>query len=207
MDTAKKSQTYQVPTDWKSEKWWRNRPVDERLFHTRIPTRWTNWDLTNLDIDQDVLTELNTWVANYSQGDGLFLYGKTGVGKSVVGQAVLQELIKTSSMSGRFVSSDRYIDMLKDTFEQDGGLLPEMYSMPYLLKYIQGVFDVVLLDGVAQERETEFSCHEIGSLIRRRYEDTRSMIITTSLSPMDFNRRYGDRVKVATMEMTSIRVH
>jgi DNA replication protein DnaC len=81
-----------------------------------------------------------------------------------------------------------------------------MYSMPYLLRYIQGVFDVVMLDGVGQERETEFSCHEIGSLIRRRYEDSRSMIITTSLSPMDFTRRYGDRVKVAITEMTQIRI-
>jgi len=32
------------------------------------------------------------------------------------------------------------------------------------------------------------------------------MIITTTMGVMDFNRRYGDRVKVATTEMTEIRV-
>ena len=200
------TQTFPVPTDWKSEKWWRNRPVEERQFHTRIPSRWTSWTLDNVDVDSSCLSALLDWVDNYQQGDSLFLHGKTGSGKSVLGQAALTALVARHPLSGRFVSSDRYIDMLKDTFEQDGGLLPEMYSMPYLLKYIQGVFDIVLLDGVGQERETEYSVHEIGSLIRRRYEDTRSLIITTTLGPMDFNRRYGDRVKVATTEMTQIRV-
>ena len=200
------TQTYQVPTDWKSEKWWRNRSVEERLFHTRIPTRWEEWSLEALTVSDRCIEEVTNWLANYKQGDSLFLYGKTGSGKSIVGQAALQELVLQNGVSGRFVSSDRYIDMIKDTFEQDGGLLPEMYSMPYLLKYIQGVFDVVMLDGVGQERETEFSTHEVGSLIRRRYEDTRSMIITTTLSAMDFNRRYGDRVKVSATDMTEIRV-
>jgi DNA replication protein DnaC len=81
-----------------------------------------------------------------------------------------------------------------------------MYSSPYLIKYIQGVFDVVVLDGVGQERETEFANHEIGSLIRRRYEDMRTVIITSTLSTMDFVRRYGDRVKSAVMDMSEIRV-
>lgn len=200
------TQTFPVPTDWKSEKWWRNRSKEERVFHTRIPARWTSFTLENLEVSDSTKSEVSKWLNNYQPGDSLFLHGKSGCGKSVVAQAVLSEVVSNHELSGRFVSSDRYIDMLKDTFEQDGGLLPEMYSMPYLLKYIQGVFDVVMLDGVGQERETDFSTHEIGSLIRRRYEDTRSMIITTTMGVMDFNRRYGDRVKVATTEMTEIRV-
>jgi DNA replication protein DnaC len=76
-----------------------------------------------------------------------------------------------------------------------------MYSSPYLVKYIQGVFDILLLDGVGQERETDFSIHEIGSLIRRRYEDMRTTIITTTLGTTDFTRRYGERVKSAVIDM------
>jgi DNA replication protein DnaC len=163
-------------------------------------------DLNDLEIGSDVLQEIIKWVSTYQQGSSLFLYGRTGTGKSVTGQAAMKELVAKSPLSGRFVSSERYIEMLKDTFETDSGLLPEMYSMPYLLKYIQGVFDIVVLDGVGQERETEYSTHEVGSLIRRRYEDSRTTIITTSLAPMDFMRRYGDRVKVAVMDMEKIKV-
>lgn len=197
---------YVIPTDWKSVNWWRNRPVGERLFHTKIPNRWLSKELNDLEIDSESLQEIIKWVNCYQQGSSLFLYGRTGTGKSVTGQAVMKDLVTKYPLSGRFVSSERYIEMLKDTFETDSGLLPEMYSMPYLLKYIQGVFDIVVLDGVGQERETEFSVHEIGSLIRRRYEDSRTTIITTSLAPMDFIRRYGDRVKVAVMDMDKVKV-
>lgn len=197
---------YTIPTDWKSVNWWRNRSVGERLFHTKIPNRWLSMELHDLAIDSESLQEVIKWVKNYQPGSNLFLYGRTGTGKSVTGQAVMKELVTHHPLSGRFVSSERYIEMLKDTFESDSGLLPEMYSMPYLLKYIQGVFDIVVLDGVGQERETDFSIHEIGSLIRRRYEDSRSTIITTSLAPMDFIRRYGERVKVAVMDMDKVKV-
>lgn len=197
---------FAIPTDWKSANWWRNRSLEERLFHTKIPNRWLSLALGELQIDSDPLLQVMNWVRDYQPGNNLFLYGKTGSGKSVTGQAVMKELLSAHTLSGRFVSSERYIEMLKDTFESDSGLLPEMYSMPYLLKYIQGVFDIVVLDGAGQERETEYAVHEIGSLIRRRYEDSRSTIITTSLAPMDFIRRYGERVKVAIMDMEKIKV-
>lgn len=197
---------FAIPTDWKSANWWRNRSLEERLFHTKIPNRWLSMSLGELQIDSDPLLQVMNWARDYQPGNNLFLYGKTGSGKSVTGQAVMKELLSTHPLSGRFVSSERYIEMLKDTFESDSGLLPEMYSMPYLLKYIQGVFDIVVLDGAGQERETEYAVHEIGSLIRRRYEDSRSTIITTSLAPMDFIRRYGERVKVAIMDMEKIKV-
>lgn len=206
MTTGVQPVNYTVPTDWKSANWWRNRSLDERLFHTKIPNRWLSMKLEELEIDSEALQKVLSWARSYTPGASLFLHGRTGSGKSVTGQAVLKEIISNHPLSGRFVSSERYIEMLKDTFESDAGLLPEMYSMPYLLKYIQGVFDVIVLDGVGQERETEFAVHEIGSLIRRRYEDSRSTIITTSLSQMDFIRRYGDRVKVAVMDMESIKV-
>lgn len=190
------SQVFQTPTDWKSAAWWRNRPVEERLFHAKIPARFkTVVELTD---------EICEWVTNYEPGNNLFIYGKSGSGKTVMAQAVLRQLISAGS-SGRFISADRYIEMLKDQFDNENSL-PEMYSSPYLVKYIQGVFDAVLLDGVGQERETEFSIHEIGSLIRRRYDDMKTVIVTTTLSSMDFNRRYGDRVKSAVMDMAQIKV-
>jgi DNA replication protein DnaC len=191
------SQNFPTPTDWKSAAWWRNRSNEERLFHAKIPARFRN-------LEVDIHPVAAHWINNYAEGDSLFIHGKPGTGKTVLAQEVLRHLI-AKGMSARFVSADQYIEMLKDTFDSDN-LLPEMYSSPYLVKYIQGVFDVVLLDGVGQERETEFSVHEIGSLIRRRYENVRSVIVTTTLGITDFNRRYGDRVKSAVLEMGEVRV-
>ena len=191
------SQTFQIPTEWKSAAWWRNRSADERLFHAKIPQRFRS-------LEADIPPMAAHWVNNYEEGQSLFIHGKPGTGKTVIAQAAMKLLIAKGN-SGRFVSSDQYIEMLKDQFDNDN-VLPEMYSSPHLVKYIQGVFDIVLLDGVGQERETEFSVHEIGSLIRRRYENMRSVIITTTLGVTDFNRRYGDRVKSAVLDMVEVRV-
>jgi DNA replication protein DnaC len=191
------SQNFPTPTDWKSAAWWRNRSNEERLFHAKIPARFRNMEV-------DIPPVAAHWINNYEEGNSLFIHGKPGTGKTVLAQEVMRHLI-AKGMSARFVSADQYIEMLKDTFDSDN-LLPEMYSSPYLVKYVQGVFDVVLLDGVGQERETEFSVHEIGSLIRRRYENVRSVIVTTTLGITDFNRRYGDRVKSAVLEMGEVRV-
>lgn len=138
---------FPTPTDWKSAAWWRNRSIDERLFHAKIPGRFAQIPKEDIQVPEAVLR----WAEGFKTGDSLFIYGKSGSGKTVLAQAVLQILLQ-NQVAARFVTADRYIEMLKDQFDNDN-LLPEMYSSPYLIKYIQGVFDVVLLDGVAQERD------------------------------------------------------
>jgi len=193
--------TFPTPTDWKSENWWRNRSPEERLFHSKIPAR-----LAQHDSDEVLLsTEVLAWLQEYEPGSSLYIHGRPGTGKSTIAQEILRRLVVSHPLSGRFVSAERYLEMLKDQFDNEN-LLPSMYSSPYLIKYIQGVFDVLVLDGVGQERETEFANHETGSLIRRRYEDMRTVIITSTLTTMDFTRRYGDRVKSAVSDMTEIKV-
>jgi DNA replication protein DnaC len=196
---------YVTPTDWKSEKWWRNRPANERAFHLHVPKRWQHITFSDLEIDDRIHDELKSWLSSFKSGDNMYIYGRSGTAKTIIAQALLREIVMKHELSGRFVGSERYIDMLQDSFDNNN-LLPEMYSSPYLLKYIQGVFDVVLIDGAGQERNTEFTRFEIGSLIRRRYEDGRSTIITTVMSPVDFSRHYGDRVKMPISEMTPIRL-
>lgn len=195
------TQQFQVPIDWKSEKWWNNRQPDEREFHLRIPKKW--WSFT--PDSGRVPSQVSKWLKHYEYGNSLYLYGPSGSGKTAIAQTVLRSLVREHPVSGRFVSSEKYIEMIKDSFENDG-LLPEMYSTPYLLKYIQGVYSVVLLDSVGNERETEFASHEIGSLLRRRDEDARSTIVTTSLTVTDFIRRYGERVASAINDMTIVRL-
>ncbi len=192
------AQQFPVPTDWKSERWWNNRSTEERLFHLRIPKRWSSQQV-------ELPKAVATWVKNYEYGNSLYLYGPSGSGKTVIAQSALKQLVNTRPLSGRFVSSETYIDMLKDSFEGDG-LLPEMYSSPHLLKYIRGVYSVVLLDGVGNERETEFSVHEVGSLLRKRNEDMRSVIITTAINVTDFIRRYGERVSGCINDMTIVKI-
>lgn len=183
------------PTDWKTAKWWQNRSVEERLAWAHIPPRWATVETSPWS------STLSDFVSTFnSRTAGVLITGPSGSGKTILGVSLITKLITTHPVSGRFVNSDRYIEMLKDQFDNDNQL-PEMYAMPHLIKYLKGVFDVILLDGVGQERLTEFAQHELGSLLRQRYEDCRTSIITTSLNRSDLIRRYGQRIAGVVEDM------
>lgn len=169
---------YSTPLEWKSESWWRNRPVDERLFHLHIPKRIRD----NLESREPVRFEGN-----------LFIQGPSGTGKSLIAASTLTHIVRNNTVSGRWLDADDYVEMIKDSFNHDGEL-PEMYSSPHLVKYAKGVFDVLVIDGLGEERLTPFAQHELGSLIRKRYDKEKTTIITSSLSPQDVKNRYGDRL-------------
>lgn len=176
------------PTEWKSAKWWRNRSLEERIAWAHIPARWIDMDMR---LHNPAATE---WVAEFNpKCAGALVCGARQAGKTTTAIKMMTSVMADHQLSGRFVSSDRYVEMLKDQFDNDNQL-PEMYAMPHLIKYIKGVFDVVVLDGLGEERLTEFAQHELGSLLRQRYEDCRSTIITTSLTSSDLVKRYGQRI-------------
>lgn len=179
---------FEVPQDWKSEVWWRNRSLDERRFHMALPKRIAEGLATN-----------NQWSRTFEPCPGYIVRG-VEMAESICAAYILNMLV-TNGMSGRWIDADDYIEMLKDSFDSDGGL-PAMYANPYLDKYIKGVFDVVVLDGLGEERKTEFAAHELGTLIRKRYDRMKTTIITTQLSVSDIPNRYGRRVADAIADFT-----
>jgi len=187
------------PTDWKSARWWQNRPLEERLAWANFPPRWERAEYDSSRVSDKTYHA----IAKFTNGEsnGLFLHGPSGSGKTPIAVGILKDILNTKPLSGRCITSERYVEMLKDQFDNDNEL-PEMYSMPHIVKYLKGVFDIVVLDAVGHERSTEFSQHEVGSLLRRRNEDLRKTIITTHLSPTEFIRRYGDRVATVLEDMT-----
>ena len=176
---------YETPLDWKSELWWRKRPTDERLFHIHLPKR----------IEAQLL-EKNSAVAtnkNWTMPPSVLIQGPSGSGKSLRAAELVTSYVSTMELSGRWVEADDYIDMIKESFNNDG-LLPDMYSTPHLVKYIKGPFDVVVLDGLGEERLTDFAVHELGSLIRKRHDRMKCTIITSRLSLGDIKHKYGERL-------------
>lgn len=193
------------PTEWKSARWWQNRSTEERIAWSHMPPRWQNASLGQVPISDKTMSRVNQFIDTDGYPYGLFLHGPSGVGKTPLAVSIMRHLVMTKPLSARFITAERYVEMLKDQFDNDNEL-PEMYSMPHIVKYLKGVFDIVVLDAVGQERNTEFSQHEIGSLIRRRNEDCRRTIITTHLTPSEFIKRYGERVSAALGDMALAQV-
>ena len=189
--------SYVTPTDWKSEKWWQNRSVDERLYHIRPPKRVAQAEDTHFS------KEVWSWINDFTVGDNLLIHGRSGTRKTTLAVNVAQELIKKHPVSARYVDADDYVEMIKESFDY-GGQLPEMYSTPHLLKYLKSTFDVVIVDNLGQERRTDFSSHTLSGLIKKRFDQMRSTIIVSPYSVMDINRRYDQFTASALAEYTVV---
>lgn len=192
--------TSTTQTEWHGPKYWRNRPLEERLQNARIPKRFASQTMDTYDKsvgDQDVHYAVMTWLKNFSEnlnaGMGLYLFGGTGVGKTHLAQAALREVITNHSVSGIFVPVSSYVEMMYDELNNEGSL-PEEYATPYLAKYIRSVYDVVVLDSLGDENDTEFTRRSITALINHRYNAQLPVIITSLYNPKKMAARYGERL-------------
>lgn len=188
-------------TEWHSNKYWQNRSKEERLKNLRIPPRFADKTLSNYDTgagDAEAFSAIMRWCdkaeQHINEGMGLLLYGPTGVGKTHLAQGAMSLVVAKNLRSGIFTTADRYIEMSHDERNNDGEL-PEQYSDPYLLKYMNRTFDIVVLDGLGSERATtEYAHKALSGLIGNRYENKLTTIVTTLLSPVDVGRLYGKRI-------------
>lgn len=188
-----------MTTEWKTARYWRNRPLDERLKNLRIPRRFESMSLDNYDKsigDQDVYYAVMTWLKhaeeNIGNGSGLYLFGGTGVGKTHLAIGLLKETITKTQTSGYYIAATKYIEMMYDELHNDGSL-PEEYPSPYLSKYLRAVYDVVVLDGLGDENDTEFTQRSIVNLLNTRISNNLPTIVTSLYNPKKLALRYGDR--------------
>lgn len=186
-------------TEWKSPRYWKNRPAEERIKNLRIPRRYEHLTLDDYDKsigDTDVHYAVTSWLKNaeenIKEGNGLYLFGGTGVGKTHLAIAVLKEAVTANPCSGFFIPVTNYIEMMYDEMHNDGEL-PEEYSSPYLAKYIRTVYDVVVLDGLGEENDTEFTRRSIMTLLSQRVNAQLPTIVTSLYNPKKLALRYGDR--------------
>lgn len=181
----------------RSNKYWRNRPAEERVENTRIPKRYRKDNLDNFKVrsgDEQSMSLINQWVNTVEEqvenGQGLYIVGATGSGKTHLAQAILKRVVYTHNLCGIFVTADKYIQMAYNDVRFDGDL-PEGYEDPNTMKYMQQVFDIVVIDSLGSERPTDFTKRSIISLIESRYHEKLVTIVTTTLHPDSIASQYS----------------
>lgn len=118
------------------------------------------------------------YVANFPRmmesGKGLLFYGNVGTGKSFLAACIANALIDrgTPCLMTNFT---RIVNQLQESF--DGRQ-----------KYIDGLnrFDLLILDDLAAERETEYMWENVMNVIDSRYRAGLPLVVTTNLTLDDF---------------------
>jgi DNA replication protein DnaC len=128
------------------------------------------------DIDPQIVTATRRYASNIDDqldaGRGLWFMGPVGTGKTTLAMLVS----KAASDAGRSVaiySLPRLLNEIRDTHRAER-------SHVDLLDTLTAV-DLLHIDDVGAERTTDWVLEELYSIVNSRYEDKRSIVITTNI--------------------------
>lgn len=137
------------------------------------------WTFAKSDhADRKIEDIARKYVANFDamreQGTGLLLCGQVGTGKSFLAAAVANELIGQGTPC-LMTNFSRLISRISEKFGGDQ-------------KYLDGLnrFDLLIIDDLGAERDSEFTWEKVMNVIDSRYRAGLPLIVTTNLGPKDF---------------------
>ncbi|MBR4152065.1 MAG: ATP-binding protein [Selenomonadaceae bacterium] len=135
----------------------------------------SRWTFDNDDgTDEKLSTAARNYVANFAEmkkrGKGLLLFGKVGTGKTFASACIANALI------------DKGVPCLVTNFARLVNTIAGMYDGKQ--DYIDGLnrFDLLVIDDLASERDTEYMGEIVQNIIDSRYRAGLPLIVTTNLT-------------------------
>lgn len=139
---------------------------------TGIPR--AQWDKAQWDQMADsVRAELNAWLLNPSPI--LVFTGRVGAGKSCAAVCAVRSLVALNR-AALWTSAQRLLDRIRASFDAEPEERARVERFPLMV-------DVLALDDLGAEQETEWARARLLSLIDRRLETGQTTIITTNQHP------------------------
>jgi len=162
-----------------------------RLFKSaKVPKRYENLTFADYDVtpDNQQAVKAAKWAINDTEGQGLYIYGHRGTGKTMLSAIVANERIK----QGKPVLFSSVPDLLADiraSFKNN--------NTDEVLLSVKTA-DFLILDDLGAEKMTEWVAEQLFSIINYRYNEKLPMIITSNYDPkqiigrMTIVDRYGN---------------
>ena len=128
------------------------------------------------------------------EGDGLCITGDLGTGKTTLAMLVSRAALE----AGRTVaiySLPKLLTQIRTTFTDGSG-----QTHSELLDRLAAV-DLLHLDDLGAEKTNEWVLEQLYSIVNTRYEEQRSMIVTTNLRPEPLREQIGARTMSRLGEM------
>ena len=151
------------------------------------------------EIDSVVVNAVRDWIdsmeKNLDEGNGLWLMGDTGTGKTTLAMLVSKETLKHGH-SVAIYSLPKLLARIRSTFDAQAG--EESYS-----EFFERLCDVDLLhiDDLGAEKQTEWVLEQLYALINERYEREKPIVVTTNLDQLELEKQIGERTVSRLVEI------
>jgi len=134
---------------------------------------------------------------NLDAGRGLWFFGSVGTGKTTLAMLVSRHALE-AGRSVAIYSLPRLLAEIRTTFDDDRG-----NSYVDLLDRLTAV-DLLHIDDVGAEKTSPWVLEQLYSIVNARYEDERSVIITTNLERDELAEQINERTVSRLEEMCEV---
>jgi DNA replication protein DnaC len=175
-----------------------------RRLEARLPQRYRDVAFDRFpvtEMSQPVVAEVRRFTrdigANLDEGRGVWLFGDVGTGKTTLAMLIS----KAALAAGRTVaiySLPRLLNLLREAISSDDGKLD-------LLDRLATV-DLLHLDDVGAENSTDWVLEQLYSIVNTRYEEQRSLLVTSNLGPDDLTDQIGERTVSRMAELCAAQI-
>lgn len=156
------------------------------------------------DLDPFVLRPVRAFVSrieeNVRAGRGIWFMGDVGTGKTSLAMLVS----RAAEQAGRSVAIypvTRLLAEVKDTYDRETG--PSYMSLFNKLTSV----DLLHLDDLGAEKRTDWVLEQFYSIINERWQDERSIVVTTNTTNMDeLRKEIGTRTVSRLVEICGDRI-
>lgn len=151
------------------------------------------------EIEPAAVEVVRQWVdgldENLEEGRGLWLSGDVGTGKTTLAMLVSKEALKRG-YSVAIYALPKLLARIRATFDAGDG--EESYTD--LIEHLSSV-DLLHIDDLGAERQTEWVLEQLYVLVNERYERQGSIVVTTNLTQVDLEEQIGVRTVSRLIEI------
>ena len=170
-----------------------------RRLEARLPKRYQHVAFDRspvVDMHETIVRQARRFTRdidrNLDEGRGIWFVGAVGTGKTTLAMLVSKGAIE-AGRSVAIYSLPRLLGVLRESMTSEAGMLRLVDDLSRV--------DLLHLDDLGAERATEWVLEQLYAIVNARYEEQRSLVVTTNLQPENLEQQLGPRIVSRIWEM------